>query len=110
VLVIVIDGVRPDSIDPLENAEPRPAAQGGGEFTNVHAVFPSRTRVNAAAIVTGAYPDVTGLLSNSMYLPQVDIEGAWSTQRHDDLLSAKQALGGRLLLAEASGRLWTATE
>jgi arylsulfatase A-like enzyme len=103
VLVIVIDGLRPDSINLLETPNLAQLREEGVEFTNAHAVFPSGTRVNAAAIVTGAYPDVTGLLSNSMYLPQVDVEGAWSTQRHDDLLSAKQALGGRLLLVEGLG-------
>jgi arylsulfatase A-like enzyme len=103
VLVIVIDGLRPDSIDPRETPNLARLRQEGVEFTNAHAVFPTGTRVNAAAIVTGAYPDTTGLLSNSMYLPQVDVEGAWSTQRHDDLLSAKRALGGRLLLAEGLG-------
>jgi predicted AlkP superfamily pyrophosphatase or phosphodiesterase len=41
VLVIVIDGLRPDSIDPLETPNLARLRKEGVEFTNAHAVFPS---------------------------------------------------------------------
>lgn len=66
-LLIVVDGLRPDFVTP--NLMPRLSALAdrGVRFERHHAVFPTVTRVNASSIVTGAYPETHGLLGNAVY-------------------------------------------
>ena len=60
--------------------------QEGVNYLNSHAVFPTVTRVNAAALATGAYPGTNGLVSNSMYVPAVNPNQAFSTGDAANLL------------------------
>ena len=55
-LVLVVDGLRPDSITPRETPNLWRLREEGVNFPNGHAVFPTVTRANAAAIGTGVYP------------------------------------------------------
>src|SRR4026207_247253 len=72
VIVFVVDGLRPDSI--TREATPtlfRLRAEGVS-FASSHAVFPTVTRVNAAALSTGTQPGSNGLLGNQLYVPAID--------------------------------------
>jgi type I phosphodiesterase/nucleotide pyrophosphatase len=55
-LVLVLDGLRPDSITAQETPHLWRLREEGVNFPNGHAVFPTVTRANAAAIGTGVYP------------------------------------------------------
>src|SRR4029450_11067955 len=44
----------------------------GVDFAASHAVFPTGTRVNAAAIATGTYPAANGFVGNSLYDRMLD--------------------------------------
>ena len=44
----------------------------GVVFAQHHSVYPTVTRVNAASISTGAYPETHGLLGNSVFFPRLD--------------------------------------
>src|ERR1044072_2149756 len=66
ILIIVMDGLRPDSINREDTPTLFRLRQEGVSYLNSHSVFPTVTRVNAAAISTGTYPDGNGLVSNSM--------------------------------------------
>ena len=98
VLVLVVDGLRPDAI----SAEGTPTLYRlraeGVEFTNSHAVVPTVTRVNAATLATGAQPGSHGIVGNQMYLPAVDPARAFGTDSHRRLLEMDRATGGRLVL------------
>ena len=52
-LVLVLDGLRPDSITEQETPHLWRLREEGVNFPNGHAVFPTVTRANAAAIGTG---------------------------------------------------------
>ena len=104
-LVVVIDGLRPDSIDAADTPTLDRLRREGIAFEHAHSVFPTATRVNAAAIATGAYPGTNGIMHNTVYLPQVDAGAAMTTGRAADLLRAQSALGGRLVLAESLGEM-----
>ncbi len=99
VIVFVVDGLRPDAI----TAEDTPALARlraeGVDFTNGHAVFPTVTRVNAAALSTGTQPGTNGIVGNQMYVPAVDPRRAFDTGNYRNLSRLDQATGGRLLLA-----------
>jgi len=105
VLVVVIDGLRPDSIDPRHTPNLHRLRAEGVSFLDARAVFPTGTRVNAAAITTGTYPGSNGLLGNSMYLRQLGDGRPWSLQGYEDLLRAQRELDGRLLLRESLGEI-----
>src|SRR6185436_7305888 len=71
-IVLVMDGLRPDSITPDETPNLWRLRQEGVNFINGHSVFPTVTRVNATAIGTGMYPDRNGIFGNSLYVRAVD--------------------------------------
>jgi arylsulfatase A-like enzyme len=105
VFLIVIDGLRPDSIDPVTTPNISRLAKRGVSFADAHAVFPSDTRVNAAAIATGTYPGTNGVVGNSMVLRDLEGEASLVTLRHDDLLRAERSLNSPLLLADGLGQV-----
>ena len=71
-IVLVLDGLRPDSISASETPNLWRLREEGVNFLNGHSVFPTVTRVNATAIGTGTYPDRNGMLGNTIYIRQVD--------------------------------------
>ncbi|HEV8483455.1 MAG TPA: alkaline phosphatase family protein, partial [Blastocatellia bacterium] len=101
VLIIVMDGLRPDSINREDTPTLFRLRQEGVNYINSHSVFPTVTRVNAAAISTGTYPDVNGLVSNSMFVPGVNPNHAFNTGDHRQLLKLRDASNGRLLFARS---------
>jgi arylsulfatase A-like enzyme len=103
VIVFVVDGLRPDAITPELTPTLFRLRSEGVDFTNSHSVFPTVTRVNAAAIGTGMHPGSTGILGNQMYAADVDSRRALDTGNHRRLLELDQASGGRLVLTETLG-------
>src|SRR3954470_21514815 len=117
-LVIVVDGLRPDSVTAEVMPRLTRLGQRGIVFTAHHSVFPTVTRVNAASLVTGTYPESHGLLGNDVYVPSVNASAALDTgerknleavARTDGWLLGVPTLGeilqrdGRTLLAVSSG-------
>ena len=95
-LVIVVDGLRPDSV--TAQLMPRLVALGrrGIIFTAHHSVFPAVTRPNAATFTTGVYPETHGLLGNNIYIPSVDPARGLDTGSYANLEAVARA-EGRLL-------------
>jgi arylsulfatase A-like enzyme len=108
VLVIVMDGLRPDSISATDTPNLDRLRRAGVSFAASHAVFPTGTRVNAAAIATGTYPAANGFVSNSLYIPAIDPIRPVSGDKHDQMLALARANGGRMLHAEGLGELLAA--
>ncbi|HZP39278.1 MAG TPA: alkaline phosphatase family protein [Methylomirabilota bacterium] len=98
VIVFVVDGLRPDRITPEDTPTLFRLRAEGVSFTASHAVVPTVTRVNAAALATGAQPGTSGLIGNQLYLPEIDPSRALDTGSHRNLLALDRATGGRLLL------------
>jgi arylsulfatase A-like enzyme len=99
VIVFVVDGLRPDAITAADTPTLFRLRSEGVEFLNSHAVFPTVTRVNAAALATGTHPGTNGILGNQMFVPAVEPTRAFNTGDHRNLLRLDQATGGRLVLA-----------
>ena len=72
ILVIVFDGLRPDQITSRNTPNLFSLANRGVLFLNHHAAFPTQTRVNVATLFTGCYPGSHGILTNILYLPDLD--------------------------------------
>jgi predicted AlkP superfamily pyrophosphatase or phosphodiesterase len=95
VVVVVWDGMRPDFVGEHNTPTLWKLAQDGVTFRNHHSVYPSATVVNGTAIVTGDYPDRSGILANHDYLSRidakrsVDAENAGVVRRGDELSTNK---------------------
>jgi arylsulfatase A-like enzyme len=105
VLVVVLDGLRPDYV----TAERMPNLHAMGEegvlCENHHAVFPTLTRVNSPSLGTGAYPGTHGLLGNSVYFPAVNPDKSLSTGDAENLFRIDEATNGRLLTTQTLGEI-----
>lgn len=104
-IVFILDGLRPDSINPTDTPNLYRLRQEGVNYLNGHAVFPTVTRVNAPGIATGAYPGTNGMVSNAMYVPAVDPTEAFDTGDFQNLLKLDEVSGGRLLFVKSLGEL-----
>ncbi len=69
VVILVVDGLRPDLIEPATTPTLWRLQQEGSVYTDSHSVFPSVTRVNGASLSTGSYPARHGVVGNTMYVP-----------------------------------------
>src|SRR4030095_5317636 len=103
VIVFVVDGLRPDAISPDGTPTLHRLRSEGVDFTNGHSVFPTVTRVNAAALGTGMHPGSHGILGNQMYVAAVDPRRALDTGNHRRLLALDDATDRRLLLTRTRG-------
>ncbi|PWT79908.1 MAG: hypothetical protein C5B58_12645 [Acidobacteria bacterium] len=118
VVIVVWDGMRPDFISDKNTPTLWKLARDGVTFRNHHAVYPSATNVNGAALVTGIYPGKNGIVANYVYRPEIDYRRAVSVEspavvrRGDELSRGKyisvptiaelvQRAGGRTAIASA---------
>src|SRR4051812_3435572 len=104
-LVLVLDGLRPDSITEQETPNLWRLREVGVNFPNGHAVFPTVTRANAAAIGTGVYPDRNGIFGNTLYVRQVEPSRSFNNDNHKNLLRLDAATGERMVLAKTFGEI-----
>ena len=103
-LVFVVDGLRPDSINPTDTPAIAKLRDEGVEYVNSHSVFPTVTRVNTAALVTGTYPDSAGIVGNAMFVAGVNPRAAFNTGDYRPLLKLEEATG-RAVTAPTLGEI-----
>jgi predicted AlkP superfamily pyrophosphatase or phosphodiesterase len=99
-IVLVLDGLRPDSITPANTPNLDRLRSSGVQFENTHAVFPTVTRVNSASLGTGVYPDRHGIMGNTIYVPAVDPLHAFGNDDFNNLLKLDAATSGRMMTAQ----------
>ena len=97
VVIVVWDGLRPDSI--TEEATPTLAklAREGVFFTHHHSVYPSSTEVNGTAIATGCYPSHSGIIGNREYRPGIDPFRSIATEEETSIRAGDALTGGKYL-------------
>jgi predicted AlkP superfamily pyrophosphatase or phosphodiesterase len=73
VIVMVWDGLRPDLVNQQDTPNLYTLQTKGVRFENHHAIFPTITMVNAAAMATGGNTGESGILGDYLYLaPALD--------------------------------------
>lgn len=72
IIIVVFDGLQPAQITPVLMPNLARFASGGVVFGKHHPAYPTVTRVNAAAIVTGCAPGRHGLSGNTMLARDFD--------------------------------------
>jgi arylsulfatase A-like enzyme len=72
VVIVVMDGLRPDSVAESDMPKLSALAKAGTFFVNHHPVYVSSTEVNGTSLATGMRPGRTGVVTNVEYRPEVD--------------------------------------
>jgi arylsulfatase A-like enzyme len=95
VVVVVLDGMRPDFVCKENTPALWKLAHEGVIFRNHHAFYPSATMVNGTALVTGMYPGKSGIIANHEYRPgierkrPIDVEIPAVVEKGDQLSGGK---------------------
>ncbi len=71
VVILVWDGLRPDTVNEQDTPALCRLAKRGTTFANHHCVYLSSTEVNGTALATGDYPQHTGIVANDEYRPEI---------------------------------------
>jgi arylsulfatase A-like enzyme len=69
VIILVWDGLRPDSINPSDTPNLARLRDEGTEFIDNHSTYPTFTMMNSASFATGGYPGSTGFYGNVVWQP-----------------------------------------
>jgi arylsulfatase A-like enzyme len=93
IAVFVVDGLRPDSINPVDTPTIARLRTEGVDYVNSHSIFPTSTRVNAASLVTGTYPSRHGIVGNSMFVAGVNPLAPFDTGDYRQLIRLEDADG-----------------
>lgn len=72
VVLIILDSFSPDYMAMYDLPNLRSLANNGVWFARTRGVFPSNTTANHTSILTGAYPNKTGIPNNSRYDRSMD--------------------------------------
>jgi len=105
VLVMVVDGLRPDYVTAEIMPRLNALALEGFRGQAHHSVFPTVTRVNGPSIFTGMSPGSHGLLGNSVYLPNVDPSRTLDASDAADLRVIDASTEGQLLTTPSLGEM-----
>lgn len=103
VLLVVFDALRPDMVSPELMPTLSDFASRGVRFTRSRSVFPTETRVNQSAIVTGCRPGRHGIVGNKFIEPVASPHELFNTGDEDILRRGDANLKGELLGARALG-------
>src|SRR5688500_15844263 len=91
VVIIIMDGLRPDSITETDMPNLSKLAKSGSLFANHHSTFVSLTDVNGASLATGTHPSRSTVIGNREYRPDVELlqpiepQGEWEIWKGDQV-------------------------
>jgi arylsulfatase A-like enzyme len=97
VVLIVWDGMRPDFVTEKYSPTLDKLAHDGVRFRNHHAVYPTATDVNGAALATGCYPNRNGLAANLEFRPPINSRQPIDVGDPDSIKRGDQVSGGKYL-------------
>lgn len=100
VVVVVMDGLRPDSVTAEDMPNLAKLATGGTFFLRHHPVYVSSTEVNGTALATGARPNRSGVMANREYRPDVELLVPVDTQSEYAAWKGDQVSGGKWIRVE----------
>jgi len=103
VLLVVFDALRPDMVSPELMPTLSAFAAEGVRFTHSRSVFPTETRVNQSAMITGCRPGRHGIVGNKFIESVASPSALFNTGDEDILRQGDINLGGALLGAPSLG-------
>ncbi|MBC7238059.1 MAG: alkaline phosphatase family protein, partial [Chloroflexi bacterium] len=105
ILLVVWDGLRPDTIQKESTPFLWEMAARGVFCRASHCVFPTATRINSASLTTGCYPRRHGLVDNELFVPALDAAKPVSCADWRLLQAMAESEGGRLLETPTLGEM-----
>ena len=99
VVVVVWDGLRPDSVTPQYTPTLYDLAQRGTFFLNNRCAYVTSTEVNGIVLATGMHPDHSGVMANTQYRPDLNWQGTYGTENLDAVRRGDLLSGGHYLEA-----------
>jgi len=102
-IIVVFDGLRRDMIAPDLAPTLTQFLMEGVDFSLSRSVYPSATRVNAAALSAGAAPYSTGVIANKFFNKAVFDDQVIHTGKFAHASAAEVAFDGRFLEAKTLG-------
>lgn len=100
VVIVVMDGLRPDSVVEADMPNLVKLAAGGTFFNHHHPVYLSTTEVNGTALATGMKPAHSGIVGNREYRPDVELLQSVDTQAEWSAWKGDQVTGGKWIKVE----------
>ncbi len=99
VVIVIWDGLRPDSVTDTDTPALARLAREGATFTRHHPVYPSSTEVNGTAMATGCYPGHSGIIGNREYRPAIEPAKPVGTEEAPTIRRGDEISGGKYLRA-----------
>ena len=75
-IIMVWDGLRPDSVNATDTPNLYALRQSGVNFTDNHSTYPTFTMMNGSSFATGSFPKTSGFYGNTFWTPP---QGAGNT-------------------------------
>jgi len=100
VILVVLDGLRRDFVTAAYTPNLYAFLRENVDYRESRSVFPSMTRVNAAAIGSGCVPGMTGVIANQFYDPKVFADAVFHTGKVSHIEAAMQAYEGRFVTVD----------
>ena len=117
-IIMVWDGLRPDSVNATDTPNLYALRQSGVNFSDNHSTYPTFTMMNSSSFATGSFPKTSGFYGNTFWTPPQGANNAipagngagGSTQDYQDpvftedyavLTSLNDYYGGQLLLVKS---------
>jgi phosphonoacetate hydrolase len=97
--IFVFDALRRDMITAAHMPRLRGFIDEGCDFPSSRCVFPSATRVNAAALACGAMPETTGIIANRFFDGRIFADRLFHSGKYDDMEAAEHAYGDAFVTA-----------
>jgi arylsulfatase A-like enzyme len=69
VVVMVWDGLRPDSVNSTDTPNLYAMRQAGVNFSDNHSTYPTFTMLNGSSFATGSFPRTSGFYGNTFWTP-----------------------------------------
>ncbi|HEX7454830.1 MAG TPA: alkaline phosphatase family protein [Gallionella sp.] len=112
-IIMVWDGLRPDSINSADTPNLYAMRQQGVNFADNHSTYPTFTMMNGSSFATGSFPKTSGFYGNTFWTPPpapVGNSAAGTAQDYQDpvftedyavLTTLNTYYGGQLLLVKS---------
>ena len=105
VIMVALDGMRPDMVDATATPNLHALAAGGTRFANARSVFPSETRVATPSFITGCRPGAHGMVANTVFDASVAPDRLLRTKLVEDVLLMAAGAESPLQRASLAERL-----
>lgn len=107
-LVVVFDALRPEFVTPELMPNLHAFQNQGVRYSNSRSVFPTETRVNQTAVITGCTPGSSGIVANYFLAGDIWPDRVLNTGADEELSAAFTASGDNLIQVPTLGEYLTA--